>query len=122
MSAFLHLLICMIAIALALLLCHPELVKGKHCCKHRPSFFTFTICLSFLPFALMQKAEPKNGGKPKPRRASFHLRRSAVITAYIIALLRSKQHASLLHATFSKGHTIPLNVTNDRCCIPLSFS
>jgi hypothetical protein len=73
------------------------------------------------PFALMQKVEPKDQGKPEPLRASCRPR-TTVVTAFNIVLLRSKQLVSLLLTTFSKHHAIPLNVTNDRRCIPLSFS
>jgi hypothetical protein len=36
------------------------------------------------PFALMQKVEPKNQGKPEPLRASCRPRTTTVITAFII--------------------------------------
>jgi hypothetical protein len=74
------------------------------------------------PFALMQKVEPKNQGKPEPLRASCRPRTATVITAFIIHLLRSKKHVSFLYTTFSKGHAFPSSVTNDRRCIPLPFS
>jgi hypothetical protein len=59
------------------------------------------------PFALMQKVEPKNQGKPEPLRASCRPRTATVIPVYIISLLRSKQIVSLLLSTFSKGHAFP---------------
>jgi hypothetical protein len=74
------------------------------------------------PFALMQKGGAKNRGKPEPLRASCHPRTTTVTTTFIILLLCSKTHASLLHATFSKRHVFPLSVTNDRRGIPLPFS
>jgi hypothetical protein len=59
------------------------------------------------PFALKQKVEPKVQGKPEPLRASCRPRTVAVIIVFIILLLRSKQHESLLLITFSKGHALP---------------
>jgi hypothetical protein len=56
------------------------------------------------PFALMQKVEPKNQGKPEPLRASCRPRTATVITTLIILLLRSKKLASLLLTTFPKAH------------------
>jgi hypothetical protein len=64
------------------------------------------------PFALMQKLEPKNPGKPKWLRLFCRPRTATVILAFIIHLLCSKQYESLLHATFSKGHVFPSGVTN----------
>jgi hypothetical protein len=61
----------------------------------------------FPPFALMQKVEPKNQGKPKWLRLFCRPRTAAVIIVFIILLLRSKRLASLFFATFSKGHTFP---------------
>jgi hypothetical protein len=61
----------------------------------------------FPPFALMQKVEPKNQGKPKWLRASCRPRTTTIITAFIILLLRSKQLTSLLLTTFSKPHVLP---------------
>jgi hypothetical protein len=74
------------------------------------------------PFALMQKVEPKNKGKPESLRASCHPRTTTVIPVYIILLLRSKQFVALFFATFSKGYAFPLGVTYYRRCIPLAFS
>jgi hypothetical protein len=59
------------------------------------------------PFALMQKVEPKNQGKPEPLRASCHPRTTTVITAFIIHLHRPKQQKSLQNSTFSKPHAFP---------------
>jgi hypothetical protein len=73
------------------------------------------------PFALMQKVEPKNQGKPERLRLFCRPRTATVIPVYIISLLRSKQLVSLYFATFSKPHAFPLSVTNDRRCILLSF-
>jgi hypothetical protein len=56
------------------------------------------------PFALMQKVEPKNQGKPEPLRASCHPRTAAVITKIIFLLLRSKKLVSFCLAIFSKGY------------------
>jgi hypothetical protein len=53
------------------------------------------------PFALMQKVEPKDQGKPEPLRASCRPRTTTVVTAFNILLLRSKQLVSLLLTTFS---------------------
>jgi hypothetical protein len=78
--------------------------------------------IAFPPFALMQKVEPKNQGKPEPLRASCRPRMATVTTAFSIHLLCTKQYDSFLFATFSKGHAFPSGVTNDRRCIPLSFS
>jgi hypothetical protein len=75
-----------------------------------------------LPFALMQKVEPKNQGKPKWLRLFCRPRTTTVFTAFIILLLRSKQLITLLLTTFSNGHAFPFSVTNDRRCIPLPFS
>jgi hypothetical protein len=58
---------------------------------------------AFPPFALMQKVEPKNGGKPEPLRASCRPRTTTVIPVINISLLRSKQLASLLLTTFLKA-------------------
>jgi hypothetical protein len=74
------------------------------------------------PFALMQKVEPKNGGKPEPLRASCHPRTAAVVIVFIIHLLRSKQLVALYFSTFSKHHAFALSVTNERRYIPLPFS
>jgi hypothetical protein len=74
------------------------------------------------PFALMQKVEPKNQGKPKWLRLFCHPRTATVITDYNIILLCTKQHVSYFLATFSKPHAFLERVTNDRRCIPLSFS
>jgi hypothetical protein len=52
------------------------------------------------PFALMQKVEPKNQGKPEPLRASCHPRTAAVITKIIFLLLRSKKLVSFCLAIF----------------------
>jgi hypothetical protein len=70
----------------------------------------------------MQKVESKDQGKPEPLRASCRPHTTTVIIVCIILLLRSKQLVSLLLTTFSKGHAFPSGVTNDRRCIPLSFS
>jgi hypothetical protein len=75
-----------------------------------------------LPFALIQKVEPKNQGKPKWLRASCRPRTATVIPVFIVHVLRSKKLASLFFTTFSKGHPFPFGVTNDRRCIPLLFS
>jgi hypothetical protein len=95
---------------------------AKHCCTD-PFLFSITS-LRFVipPFALMQKVEPKNQGKPEPLRASCRPRTTTVITAFTIHVLRSKKLVSLLLTTFSKWHAFPSSVTNDRRCIPLSFS
>jgi hypothetical protein len=77
---------------------------------------------AFPPFALKQKVEPKNQGKPEPLRASCRSRTTTVIPVINISILRSKQLASLLLTTFSKPHAFLSSVTNDRRCIPLSFS
>jgi hypothetical protein len=74
------------------------------------------------PFALKQKVKRKNQGKPEPLCASCRPRTASVFTSFIILLLRPKQLVSFLNTTFSKGHAFPLSVTNDRRCIPLSFS
>jgi hypothetical protein len=55
------------------------------------------------PFALMQKVEPKNQGKPEPLRASCRPRTATVIPVYIIPVLCSKRLVSVLLATFSKA-------------------
>jgi hypothetical protein len=75
----------------------------------------------FTPFALMQKVQPKNQGKPETLRASCHPRTTTVITAFIFFLLRSKKHVPFVYITFSKPYAILFNVTNDRRCIPLPF-
>jgi hypothetical protein len=59
------------------------------------------------PFALMQKVEPKDQGKPEPLRASCRPRATAVFTAFISLLLRSKMHVPVLNTTFSKPHAFP---------------
>jgi hypothetical protein len=74
------------------------------------------------PFALIQKVEPKNQGKPEPLRASCRPRMASVFTTLVFSVLRSKQLVSLFFATFSKPHAFPSGVTNCRRCIPLSFS
>jgi hypothetical protein len=74
------------------------------------------------PFALMQKVEPKNQGKPKWLRLFCRPRTAAVVTAFIIPLLRSKRFVSLFFSTFSKPHAFPLGVTNCTRLIPLPFS
>jgi hypothetical protein len=74
------------------------------------------------PFALMQKVEPKDQGKPEPLRASCRPRTTTVIITLIILLLRSKQLVPVLNTTFSKPHAFSLSVTDYKRCIPLSFS
>jgi hypothetical protein len=74
------------------------------------------------PFALMQKVEPKDQGKPKWLRLFCRPRTATVITVFTIHVLRSKQLVSFCLATFSKPHAFPFGVTSDRRCIPLSFS
>jgi hypothetical protein len=101
---------------------YPELVEGKHCFENRSSFLILHLVLVIPPFALMQKVEPKNQGKPEPLRASCHPRTTTVVIVFIIHLLCSKKHESLLLITFSKGHASPLGATNHRRCIPLPFS
>jgi hypothetical protein len=78
--------------------------------------------IAFPPFALMQKVEPKNGGKPEPLRASCRPRTATITTTLIIHLLHSKKQVNDLYTIFSKGHAFPSGVTNDRRCIPLPFS
>jgi hypothetical protein len=56
------------------------------------------------PFALMQKVEPKDQGKPKWLRLFCRPRTTTVIPVYIISLLCCKQLVSLQLTTFSKGH------------------
>jgi hypothetical protein len=112
---------------LHIVLCHaepvyPELVEGKHYFENRSSFLILHLVLVIPPFALMQKVEPKNQGKPEPLRASCHPRTAAVVIVFIIHLRCSKKHESLLLITFSKGHASPLGATNHRRCIPLCFS
>jgi hypothetical protein len=87
-----------------------------------PSLSNILLVYVIPPFALMQKVEPKNQGKPKWLRLFCRPRTAAVITARIIHVLRSKQHESLLLTTFSKAHAFPLSVTYCRRCIPLPFS
>jgi hypothetical protein len=43
------------------------------------------------PFALMQKVEPKNQGKPEPLRASCRPRTATVIIVFIIHVPRYKK-------------------------------
>jgi hypothetical protein len=77
---------------------------------------------AFPPFALMQKVEPKNQGKPKWLRLFCRPRTAAVIIVFTILFLRSKKLVSLFFATFSKPHAFPSCITNNRRCIPLSYS
>jgi hypothetical protein len=65
------------------------------------------LVFAFPPFALMQKVEPKNQGKPEPLRLFCRPRTTTVGIAFIISLLRSKQHKSSLLTTFSKPHAFP---------------
>jgi hypothetical protein len=81
------------------------------CCAWRsialviiPTFQSLMLMYVIPPFALMQKVEPKNGGKPEPLRASCRPRTTTVITAFTFNLFRSKKLVSLLHATFLKPH------------------
>jgi hypothetical protein len=97
-----------------------SLLKG--CCKCRSFLSIIHLWFVIPPFALMQKVEPKNQGKPEPLRASCHPRTTTVITAFVIFFLRAKQLVSLLHSTFSKLNVIPPGAINDRRCIPLCFS
>jgi hypothetical protein len=103
------------------LYCFVMLSLAKHCCTDCSSFSITSLRFVIPPFALMQKVEPKNQGKPEPLRASCRPRTTTVITAFTIHVLRSKKHVSLLLTTFSKWHAFPSSVTNARCCIPLSF-
>jgi hypothetical protein len=59
------------------------------------------------PFALKQKVEPKNQGKPKWLRLFCRPRTATINTAFIILLLRSKVNVSFLNTTFSKVHAFP---------------
>jgi hypothetical protein len=95
---------------------------AKHCSKSHSSFLSIMLAFVIPPFALKQKVEPKNQGKPEPLRASCRPRTTTVITSFIIYLLRSKQLASLFFATFSKSHAFPSSLADCRRCIPLSFS
>jgi hypothetical protein len=75
------------------------------------------------PFALMQKVEPKNQGKPEPLRASCRPRTATVTTAFIIHVLRSKMLVSFFFTTFSKCHAFLFECNmQHRRCIPLPFS
>jgi hypothetical protein len=97
---------------------------AKHCCSDCSFFLNIHLVLSFPPYALMQKVEPKNQGKPKWLRLFCRPTHNNSLSSIrlFLSLLRSKQHDSVLFATFSKSHAFPSGVTNDRRCIPLPFS
>jgi hypothetical protein len=102
--------------------CFVTLSLAKGCCKSRSTFSILLLGFVIPPFALKQKVEPKIQGKPERLRLFCRPRTATVIPVYIISLLHSKVDFSFLNTTFSKGHAFPLSVTNDRRCIPLSFS
>jgi hypothetical protein len=55
---------------------------AKHCFENRSSFLILHLVLVIPPFALMQKVEPKNQGKPEPLRASCHPRTTTVVIVF----------------------------------------
>jgi hypothetical protein len=68
-----------------------SLSKGSIAAGNVPSFSFFMLVFVIPPFALMQKVEPKNQGKPKWLRLFCRPRTATLITVFILLLLRSKQ-------------------------------
>jgi hypothetical protein len=98
-----------------------SLSKGSIAVGNVPSFSSFMLVFVFPPFALMQKVEPKNQGKPEPLRASCHPRTAALNTTLIFHLLQAMKHVSFYLQLFQNPMPFLSSVTNDRRCIPLSF-
>jgi hypothetical protein len=94
---------------------------AKHCCRNRSSFLIHLVFV-IPPFALMQKVEPKMEASPnRSARFAAHAQQQSYrlhLSFYFVC----KQHVALLLYNFFKTSCLSSGVTNDRRCIPLSFS
>jgi hypothetical protein len=74
------------------------------------------------PFALMQKVEPKNQGKPKWLRLFCRPTHGNSLYSTHLFLTSFQEACFFSLTTFSKPHAFPLDVIACRRLIPLPFS